>query len=735
MPTITLNGCSPVPLAHYLKALGILRVVSEQRDSKATAAWLNDSLVLNSSEEPATLTEFFLRDYKPSPLLAPWNGGSGFYPKDNDTALVNVEKGNASRLTNYRTGIAAARSVVRSLSLFEKPEGSTKAQLLQSCHNSFPEEALNWLDAVVVMTQDGAKFPPLLGTGGNDGRLEFTNNFLQRICEVMDPSTGDPTVESSRWLETALFGNTSAGTTTRAPIGQFFPGAAGGANSFSGFDAPSAVNPWDYIFMLEGTLLFASASVKRLESQAEGALVFPFCVKQTGVGYASASGSDEVEARCEMWMPLWTQPTTATELQAVFSEGRAQVHGRPARNGIDFAQATVTLGVDRGITSFQRYGFQVRNGLAYFATPLNRVAVRRNSRANLLSDIDTWHDRLRQKAGPRANPAPPASISRALSILERRIVELCENDSPRYLEMLLAELGATERALSKATKWTLASFIKPLACLGIEWLDITSSIEFRLARSISGLHMRIGNETLWFRQHLEPLTIGSNDDRSWANWNETNDRDVVWKEGAVVDSLNRVLERRILRAQNSGNIGWQDRSAKPACLADVSAFLEGRINDKLLEDLIWGLSLVDWQMIVRNNGRQFKATASLNYLDQPIPSGNLCDETKVSSQSDEENCTPSSLYAILRLCLRDAQGGDTPVPLVPAIFQRAMRGDGLTASEMASRRLRASGEMPLVPKLRADGATARRTAAALLFPISQQSVQTLKRSLLKQLKD
>jgi len=70
----------------------------------------------------------------------------------------------------------------------------------------------------------------------------------------------------------------------------------------------------------------------------------------------------------------------------------------PLVTGVDFARAAVSLGVDRGIAEFQRYGFQVRNGLAYFATPLDRVVVRRNARADLLSDLDQWHDRLRSKA-------------------------------------------------------------------------------------------------------------------------------------------------------------------------------------------------------------------------------------------------------------------------------------------------------------------------------------------------
>ena len=249
MPEIVLAGCAPVPLAHYLKALGVLRIAAEQLDPTLEAAWQNDRLQLRSSVRvtPDVLLHFFCRDYRPSPVLAPWNGGSGFFPKDNDEALVAIEKSTVPRLAAYRVAIAAARHELQGLNLTAKPDGDSKARLLQCCRNAFPEDALHWLDAVLVLGNDGPKFPPLLGTGGNDGRLEFTNNFMQRVTEVMDSATGEPAAESERWLRAALFGTPAPGLTTRAPIGQFFPGAAGGANSTSGFDAPSAVNPWDFI--------------------------------------------------------------------------------------------------------------------------------------------------------------------------------------------------------------------------------------------------------------------------------------------------------------------------------------------------------------------------------------------------------------------------------------------------------------------------------------------------------
>ena len=40
-----LGGCAPAPLAHYLKALGILRLVSEQADSSARGFWRGGAIL------------------------------------------------------------------------------------------------------------------------------------------------------------------------------------------------------------------------------------------------------------------------------------------------------------------------------------------------------------------------------------------------------------------------------------------------------------------------------------------------------------------------------------------------------------------------------------------------------------------------------------------------------------------------------------------------------------------
>lgn len=86
---LELEGCAPVPLAGYLKALGVLRILGEQlarkqEDGAGSGAevrgwWERERFMLWSPLDQEGLKSFFLDEYRPTPILAPWNGGSGFY--------------------------------------------------------------------------------------------------------------------------------------------------------------------------------------------------------------------------------------------------------------------------------------------------------------------------------------------------------------------------------------------------------------------------------------------------------------------------------------------------------------------------------------------------------------------------------------------------------------------------------------------------------------------------------
>lgn len=698
---VKLSGCTPTPLASYLKALGILRVLAQQRaESQPQVFWRGNTFYLQSSLDKTALADFFLNHYSPSPIVAPWNGGSGFYPKDKTMAvtLKAIAASKAERFAVYRETIAAAQAAIGSLQLTAKPEEKKiKEKLLLRCRNTFSESALEWLDSAFVLTGDGAKYPPLLGTGGNDGRLEFTNNFMQRLTEVFDLKNGAPLNTAAALLENALFDTPIKGLAD-SPIGQFSPAASGGANASTGFDAKSAVNPWDFILALEGAMLFAAAAVKRLEGGASGQLVYPFCVQSSGAGYGSAADADENESRCEIWMPLWNAPTSFDEIKNLFSEGRAWVKGRPAKNGVDFARAVTSLGVDRGITEFQRYGFHVRNGLAYFATPLQRLLVRNDEViGDLLAACDGWIDRFLSKA---KTDTAPGSIRRAANRLETAIfaqaaaVNSSSQNNFSTVQELLIALGECERALDRSEKWRTESFVAPIPPLPRKWIQSAddNTSEYRLAAALASVNVWFKKEFFPTRRHLEAVNVSSGG-KTWANWDTDIKNEVVWHEGNITDVLCAMMKRRLLLAQKASMDSWPDFAKISAWPCDIAAFIEGRIDEKRFAQLLWGLCLVDF------SGESFSK--------ETMPQ-------RPSFAAQEE--LPPAFYAQLKLCFARLPD-DKKIPIEPIIFNLAATGDGERASRQALRRLHGSNIPVTHISIPLEGEAAKRSAAALLFPL------------------
>jgi CRISPR-associated protein Csx17 len=54
-----------------------------------------------------------------------------------------------------------------------------KEEIVLACRSRLCDRAVDWLDAAVVMTSETTtNFPPVLGTGGNEGHLDYTNAFM-----------------------------------------------------------------------------------------------------------------------------------------------------------------------------------------------------------------------------------------------------------------------------------------------------------------------------------------------------------------------------------------------------------------------------------------------------------------------------------------------------------------------------------------------------------------------------
>ncbi|MCX7392498.1 MAG: type I-U CRISPR-associated protein Csx17 [Planctomycetales bacterium] len=697
-----LTGCSPIPLASYLKALGILRLVAEQADPTAQGWWLGDVFHLRTKLNQHGLREFFVNKYRPTPLVAPWNGGSGFYPKDNQSAITALCEGHTERTVQYRETISACRLVLTALGLKEKPDGEAKGRLLIACRGRLPDEAVVSLDAAYVLTDDGPKYPPLLGTGFNDGRLEFTNNFMQRLLDLIEPQSGNPTTSAMSWWEEAFFPRVQGDLQKDSILGQFDPGAV---------ERP--VNPWDYVLMLEGALVFAAAAVKRHESATKGALSYPFCVRSAGIGYGSSASSDEGSCRAELWLPLWLRPCTYPELQTLLSEGRVQVEGRSARNGVDFARAVSTLGTDRGIDQFVRFGFHARNGLAYFAVPLGRFKVEPQPQVNLLAEIDGWLDSFRRAV---SSDNAPSRAQRALRRLESAILELCQQKGPARLQAVLVALGEAQAALVVSSKWRAEAFQRPVPLLSPKWFidcdDATS--EFRLAASLAAMFSSSVGD---FRQHLEPVEVKGRlaEGRSrWVEWTEDSSAacNVVWNAGDLEDNLIAVLKRRIVEAvrhgerSDDGTLVFPGQSLCSASRGDVGAFLRHDTDDDRIASLVRGLVLLDW-------GRVQQSLAHKELQRGPA------------------DPMPDATFSLLKLCHTPWAVRDVSVRLEPTIARLAAAGRADAAMKHAARRLIGSGLSPAIRVASRDTASTQRMAAALLFPLSWADVNTLANSVLK----
>jgi len=712
--THRLTGCAPIPLAHYLKALGILRLIAEQADPTAQGWWAGDVFHLRTTLDEPALCRFFLEDYQPTPLVGPWGARSGFFSgapeKSAREALTAIEQSDQPRLKLFGEAIKAVRQVLVQIKLADKADTpEDKRRLMMQCRAALPDELMPWLDATYMLLDTETKYPPLLGTGGNEGSGSYMSGFAQQVVSVVVQREWDHAVRP------ALFGLLECRLGSSQTPGHFSPEAAGGANAASSSEGSVTTNPWDYLLLLEGTLLFAAASVRRMEQRGGGMLGYPFCVRPAGVGYASAASSDEANPRAEMWLPLWSSPSTVRELSALFSEGRAQVGGRPARNGVDFARALAGLGTDRGIDEFQRYAFQQRNGLSYFAVPLGRFKVEPQPQINLLADpqLDAWLDSFRRAA---TSDLAPSRAQRALRRLESAILDLCQHKGPARLQAVLIALGEAEAVLSQSAKWRVNAYQRPVPLLSSNWLTDCDdgSSEFRLAASLAGMYSpTVGN----FRQHMELVVVKgrSSEGRSqWVEWAEDSSAacNLVWNSGDLADNLIAVLQRRVIEAVRCGERAddgtpvFPGASILPASLDDVGAFLRGETNDERISLLTRGLTLLNWGKV-----RQEQVVNQL--------------------QRGSNEQIPDATFSLLKLCFTPLPVRGVYVKLEPRIARLIAGGRSADATMHASRRLVGSCLSPAVRIAHCSADSARRVAAALVFPLSWSDINTMATSVLQ----
>ncbi len=709
---IVLTGCTPTPLASYLKGLGFLRILSNF-DTAIKAAWVGENLHLISTKPVNALTLYLLDDYAPTPVLAPWNGGSGFYQNDNQTALRKIKESSISRLSAFRLSLNIAEHALdlEGLQREARPKNEAKTKLLNRLRSLLPDDALEWLDASILLAGEKLKFPPLLGTGGIEGRLDFTNNFMQRLLDLVDTESGKATPRSTDLLNLALFAKPTPGLAKQA-IGQFAPGQRGGPNATTGYKTEKgAVNPWDFVLMIEGALSFAAAAVRRNEQSDEGILSYPFTVYSVSAGSGNLGSNDHtasLKRENELWMPLWSNQATYPEISALLAEGRVALGTRPARDALDFVRAVHRLGGYRGVDRFQRYGLLKRFGDAYLATPLERVQVTNNPQSELIDELEhhNWLTRFRRFSQGKntANRFIELRhrLENTLFVMARR------KPSPDQTQSLLVLLGEIQSALSRSAK--AHGEVSPVPQLSEKWVQEANdeSPEFHIACALAGLR-GIKEQALFLRSQLFPIHhANGNEWLTKACKNEKHKNDPacskkvrVWIS-AQQDLVSTLIALLRLRLSLPARLGFTDKPLSSVAgigLADLMHFLSSARMDAKILGLLPGLSLC-------------KIPES---PDKKAGAGEIHTAYALCKLALMPDATLRSLG-----CLQD--GERMPVP--PQLVSKLASGNQeqtRQAVEIAWKRLRSSGLEPVMPMNQLPdlaGIDPRRLAAALLIPLN-----------------
>lgn len=595
-------GLRPQPLASYLAGLGLIRVLGEQADPAATAVWTPDGLLIGTvvPDIAAWLTD----DYLPTPVLSPWNSGSGFGQKDKEPlrALEAVLAHPSPRLAPLREAIPIAREVVTKARkrgwITDGVTGGDKRRVVQEFRNRCPDVLLPWIDAAVVLAGDDTVFPPLLGTGGNDGRLDFSTNFHQCLLEVIAVSDSG----RARSLATArdLINGTQAEQLVGAAVGQFDPAGAGGPGSSRFGAAGSLVNPWGYVLFVEGALMFAASAVRR-NQHAAGRAAMPFTVQGSPDG--SASGAVGEETRGEVWAPVWAQDFTLAEIKQMFAEARASWRGRPARRAVDFYAATRTLGVVRGIGEFTRYGLQRRNGLAFAAVPLASVRVRERPEVRLAAEIEDWAARF-------SGNDMSAAVGRAARGFAAAHLRYARDGGALPLARLLAALTQLEQAVGRSGRARDAAPVRyaPPARQFLDVLRQAEGPELRVAVGLASCATLPGPDhavapSRSLRQLLLPIDPPVPGDKSQPNgrWRdsplvpgfgsrglpETLAEVLIWRSRAAIAERGEENFRGITTF----------RMGVPVPAADLHAFAVRDLDENLLELFLRACLALNWRNV------------------------------------------------------------------------------------------------------------------------------------------
>ncbi|GII96334.1 type I-G CRISPR-associated protein Cas8g1/Csx17 [Sinosporangium siamense] len=707
MNRIVLRGCRADVLAGYLQALGLLRVVAAQADPKARLHWRGDVAILDTTLCEEDLFVWLARSYRPAAIVSPWNSGSGFAgngkSRSAEQALQAVHDLDDERLQPLRRAITVGRRVVdegrrrgwggKKDEMWDK---NHKVDLVRLCRNMLPDDALAWLDVAVTLTLDDVAFNALAGTGGNFGRQDLSATYYDRLLRLMGPKA--KVAESRNWAEAALIGREDVAY-LRDTVGQYDPGRAGGIHSAADEKVDGFANPWSFVLVMEGTLLFASAAVRR-NGSGHASEAKPFFTRSTPLGHGSAAEDEPVKG--EQWVPLWDQPAGAVEVAHLIGEGRAQWRHRQATSGLEFALALASLGVDRGLKAFHRFIIAERLGQSPLAVHAGKIAVASRPEEALLRGPYRWLEQVRRLK-------PPGGVATALRRVEREVFAVAAGGGRTAMARFVVEFGRLHETVGRSG--TLRKDVAPYKAgeHTADWLAALDdgSREWWLAAGFAALR----DETKATGPGVRELLTRT----GTSGWQDTPGCGVELYGTTLVRALTEAHRIRGIKTRDmSSSVAAEDESARGVQTAYrygqrlpmglLAAFLAGDVRDDLVADYLRGLLVL---------GCRPRSEASWPRYGPHLPDWTL------------SLLLPFFGTGELTMKVPDARSGEQSVKAVrlaprPGWIASLAAGQVDAVVREAQLRLRMAGLQPRIPRLPASRVDGPRLAAALLLSCTRR---------------
>ncbi len=585
LPVVPIPGLPPDSLGNYLASIGLLRSLARKWPS-VRIAWRDNALQVVGG--PSTLGELC--------------GG-----------LMCIAAKRA--WTPYERGWADA----------QKKSTKAKSGRALALWQASAEECTLELFTAHAVPAARISFNPILGSGGNAGKRDFSDGWEQAIDALAAPigaatkkvskhgtkTTNSPESaildESKRKhleIEALLLGKPMTWMLEKLNAASWFSNANKLYNSGQEPYREGFLSPWAMALACEGLAFLGGGVSRRLGARAYAVGAFPFVTRAAAPNVSEEAGRD----LAEVWAPIWERPMTVPEVRALFARGRAEVQGRGVLTPSAFATAIVRRGVDAGILEFRRF------------------ILGRTTSANTFEPRCEGVFRMPRPAGEAGIPLLSASPT-ALSTALRRLLDLVDrlpNDRKvggrwRFVGLRGPIEGAMLRLVAvpedpEATRAVLDAVVSSLdridrnrsfrearvswEPLPVEWLPslFTSeapSVEARLAMAMVSAFPVSRPFTLyrfgvdWKGSRFE------HSERPAARW--------VWGPGLLPRVLSDVLNRRTLDWESARKAQRSQeepvRLMMPATRAHVSQWLDGIVDERLLAQWTSRLALFDWRWL------------------------------------------------------------------------------------------------------------------------------------------